>query len=201
MIYKNRIIMLSKSQGLYYDGMIAVSGNTITNSGDIIQYQPPGAGAYNVTLSATFNPADHSITGTLNHFGGMQNVAFSLVYASGRAASKVSDIVNDTNHPAWTAPVFNATTDPLSISLSDNTAGAAAITTVSMMTSNIVFGNSNFTGTLTPVAGSLYEVSMPETGSPYGDVTLTGLAALRGNTLVLAASEPITTIAMFAEFQ
>jgi hypothetical protein len=202
MIYNNRILMFSKAQGYGYDGTLMVSGNSI--SGTLRQYALPGESGDDATLSATFNPTDHSISGTITHVVGVKNAAFTLVYAAGRADSKVADILNDTMvNPDWNGAIYNATTDPLIFTLADNSAGAATVTTMTPMASNAVFKDCTFSGTLTPVAGSLFVVNMPVSGC-LNSGTYTGLAAKRGNTLIIAATYGTSLIGYYGligEFQ
>jgi len=211
MIYNNRIIMLSKSQGLYYDGSVKVTGNNITSDGVIShtsnsvmnRYTGPGESDDDVILDATFNPTDHSISGTLDHkYTGAGVVSFTLVYASTQPTASVADIVNTASHLTWDGTLYSDTTDILSISLADNGSGAVSVTTVTPLVSNGDYANADFTGTLTPVASRFFEVNMQATGAVAASpLTFTGLAVLRGNTLVIAANYPTTVYGWFGEFQ
>ena len=93
MIAGDRFIMVSKLQGYYYDGQITVVGNTIT-SNLVQQLGTPGVPYDTATLSATINNSDHSISGTLVYTSDGHSDSFTLHYATGRANSTVSAIIN-----------------------------------------------------------------------------------------------------------
>lgn len=211
MIYNNRLIMVSKAQGLYYDGAITVSGNAITNNTDtLVQYSLPGIANNTATLNATINP-DRSISGTVVRSINSDSHAFTLSYATGRTNSTVADIVNTAPaNPSWSGTLYNLNTDTLTFNLADNLAGSAAMSTITPLAGTATnFQNCVFTGTLRPISGtSLYEASITATGcatinasgGPY-----TGFAALRttatlNDTLVMAVSINFT-YAVFGEFQ
>lgn len=221
MIYNNRLIMVSKARGYYYDGPITVSGNTITSgpngpgrTDSIVQLSLPGNTTDTATLNATINPADRSISGTVVHTRDSLSNPFTLQYATGRSDSTVADIVNTAPaNPAWSGTLYNLTADTLTFNLADNLAGSAAMSTITpLATTNTNFQNCVFTGTLRPISGtSLYEASVTasscstpnRSGGPY-----TGFAALRtqvnpNDTLVMAISfnDGGFYYGLFGEFQ
>jgi len=212
MITSTRFIMASKAQGYYYDVPITMSGNAIT--GNLVQqFQIPGITTDTATLSATIN-SDHSISGKLVYDSDGHTDSFTLHYATGRANSKVADVVNSLANQTWTGTTYNKTSasDTLTVHFTDNGAGAAVIATDTLITDfSSGFINCVFAGTLTPIAGtSLYEVSLTTTnctnpGSLNAlNAPFTGLAAIRPqtNTLVIAAYMKKTlTSAIFGEFQ
>lgn len=211
MIYNNRLIMVSKAQGYYYDGPITVSGNTITVVSDnLSQLSLPGNNTNTATLNATINP-DRSISGTLVHTTDGLSNAFTLNYATGRANSTVADIINTAPaNPSWSGPLYNLTTGTLTFNLADNLAGSAAMSTVtSLTTTNTNFQNCVFTGTVRPIIGtSLYEASITASGctTPTASGSYTGFAALRtqtipNDTLVIAVYSNNTAYGVFGEFQ
>ncbi|MBI1422433.1 MAG: hypothetical protein GC149_03130 [Gammaproteobacteria bacterium] len=191
MFYQGHVTLFSQAQGYGFIGTYTVSGNTI--SGDLREYKESDQGSKSDTgtFTATFNPTDHSITGTLNTKAGVTNASFTLNYASGRSNSTVTAIVKN----GWNGIILNNTKDVLTVNIADNTKGAAALTTQTAINDFIGnFDSCDFSGTLTPVTGSLYSVSISLSGcsSAINSTAYTGLAALNGSTLFITVDDNVT---------
>lgn len=208
MIYKDQILLFSKQQGIGFDGKYAVRGNTIT--GNLVEYGLPGLNDYTATFTATFNTTDHSIFGKLTTNNSITDAPFTLTYAAGHPAASVSTLVSVKTSANWTGTFYNNTNDVLTINLADNGSGEVALTTITPATDRIIphytyFTGCDFSGALTPVAGSLYSVSLSSTSCDTRSYPYTGLAVLNGSTLVVAATHHDSArgfyIGIFAEFQ
>lgn len=193
MFYQGHVTLFSQAQGYGFAGTYTVSGNTI--NGNLVEYTKPGAKADTATFTATFNPTDHSISGTLDTKAGVTNASFTLNYATGRTASTAAAIIKTGANTNWNGTFLSETNDVLTVNIADNAKGAAALTTVTKINDPLYFlysdfGACDFSGALTPVAGSLYSVSITLSSCSVGNNgTYTGLAALNGSTLFINADD------------
>jgi len=190
MVHGNRIMMMSATEELLYEGTITdISGNDFTADFTIYyRGEKPTESTATVTGQIT---EGSSITGTLIG-SGVGSGTFSLLYASTNSeVAAISRIENGVGKAEWEGQVgFSGFELRFTI---DN---AGVITTTSSPIPG-AFTSCDFAGTITPIGGSsLYNVSMNLSGCLGGtaDGDYTGFAASRSqmnpdDTLVLAVSD------------
>ncbi|MBI3561657.1 MAG: hypothetical protein HY080_08085 [Gammaproteobacteria bacterium] len=179
MVYNGRLIMLSKSAGYSYDGMIAVTGNNYT--GTLTVYQK-GINPLSAPVSGTITPGA-TITGTLTGTGA-GNGTFTLKYAANNNQPAALSTVGRVSPALWTGKISEGNI---------NTDFTIDSTTGSMSS----FGGSKPTflcdvdgtlSTVTPISGThLYSVKATvincfNSASTGPNGTYTGLATTRTTT-------------------
>jgi len=195
MVHGNRIMMMSATEELLYEGTITdISGNDFTADFTIYyRGEKPTESTATVTGQIT---EGSSITGTLNG-SGFGSGTFSLLYASTNSeVAAISRIVNGPGKTDWLGAIgFPGFEHEFAI---DN----AGVLLTTRNATGRVFDSCDFAGTITPIGGSsLYSVSVSLSGCNSGaasegsaDGDYTGFASSRSQTnpddrLVFAVSD------------
>ena len=175
MINGNRLMMISDTEGLFYDGTItSISVNDFTANVSVFKHGEPIASP-SATISGTITEKS-KITGTLTGIGAGNGI-FTLQYATtNNLAADLTRIERDSTTPAQWESDIGGGGDTTRFEVVSGTIG------VPNFSSNGFFAGCNVgSGSFTPINGtSLYEVTMNVTGcttNPGADLTYVGLAA------------------------
>lgn len=150
MIYNNRLMMQSVTQGLSYDGTISISGNGY--SGTLSVYDD-GVLLGTAPVSGTITQGS-TVTGTLSGTGA-GNGTFTLNYAATNSEVAGLGRVEDTTDPFWRGRIGGSTPN---YSLAIDNAGALSHRDPVF---EGTFNGCRVSGTITPIAATnLYSLSI-----------------------------------------
>ena len=195
-IHNNRLMMLSATAGLSYDGSITVSGNNY--SGTLSVYDD-GTLVGTAPVTGTITQGT-SVSGTLTGTGAGSG-SFQLLYAASNSETAALGRVEDTTNPYWEGPIGGSVSkNVIAINSGGNLLHAQAAF-------DGTFDGCNIYGTIAPIAATnLYTVTIvfDTAGCINPDIitnnNYTGLATTRqrttaDDTLVMIATNGSYSVA------